>query len=311
MSETIEIGEALTLHDETGLKVIDVGLRATFYFRNGHSIERRRGVAACFNEFFDMAGDELRWTIPTRLWPTGSSRQTAAANLTTYLTAGDFDEDEGWEFGWHAGDTVDSASTLMIDAYGVRAWQAAPPHNQLSLVTVMFPLTFFTERETGLPTLIAHWASRLGALHGYGGIGLALSPDRFIISNYGTTIIGLGMRFPGVELDYPIHHSLSCKQAIKGVNWVTVLANEFVETLGGAGELGARLGEQFVFTEYSDGLVIRAGAVPEIGDRNRQIPAPNYAALSKALKPVRISIHGPVHGISREEFEDWLFRFDK
>ena len=59
MSETIEIGEALTLHDETGLKVIDVGLRATFYFRNGHTIERRRGVAACFNEFFEMAGDEI------------------------------------------------------------------------------------------------------------------------------------------------------------------------------------------------------------------------------------------------------------
>src|SRR2546423_11950664 len=79
--------------------------------------------------------------------------------------------------------------------------------------------------------------------------------------------------------------------------------------IAGAGELGARLGDQFVFTEHSGGLVIRAGAVSELGDRNRQIPAPNYATLANALKPGRISVHGPVHGISREEFEAWLARF--
>jgi hypothetical protein len=168
MSQTIEIGEALTLRDDTGLKVIDVGLRATFYFRNGHSVERRRAVAACLDEFVAMAGGALRWTIPTGLRPAGSSMEEAAAKLAADLTADDFDEEDGWEFGWPGGETVDAASNLMIDAYGVRSWQAAPPHNDLSVVTVMFPLTFFTERNrtanagraVGQPSRSAPWLRR-------------------------------------------------------------------------------------------------------------------------------------------------------
>jgi hypothetical protein len=310
MSQTIEIGEALTLRDDTGLKVIDVGLRATFYFRNGHTIERRRAVAACLDEFVGMAAGALRWTIPTGLRPAGSSMEEAAAKLAADLTADDFDEEDGWEFGWHGGETVDAASNLMIDAYGVRSWQAAPPHNDLSLLTVMFPLTFFTERETGLPTLVTRWASHLGALHGYGGIGLALSPDRFVMSRYGAEIIGFGMRFPGLEVDYPLHHSIWCKERIKGGNWLTVLSSELLDKAGGVEQLADTLGEPFVFTGYSGGTLIRAGSAPEVGDRNRQIDTPHYARLARALKPIRIQIHGPVHGISREEFEAWLARFD-
>ena len=41
-----------------------------------------------------------------------------------------------------------------------------------------------------------------------------------------------------------------------------------------------------------------------------QIDTPDYARLARALKPIRIQIHGPVHGISREQFEAWLARFD-
>jgi len=52
MSNPVEIREALTLRDDTGRMVLDVGLMATLYFTNGHLLERRRAVAACFEEFF-------------------------------------------------------------------------------------------------------------------------------------------------------------------------------------------------------------------------------------------------------------------
>jgi TseV toxin immunity protein TsiV len=307
----VEIGEALTLRDETGLTVIEVGLRATLYFKNGHSLERRRAVAACFEEFFGMAGDRLHWVIPKGLRQKDSSLEQAAAALIADLTSESFDEEDSWEFIWHGGEAIDAASNLMIQGFGCQAWKSAPPHNGLSFLSVVFPLTFFSDRPFGLPTLLARWADRLGPLHGYGGIGLSYSPDPFVAFRYGSEIIGFGMRFPGLELDYPIHHALWCKEGIKGGNWLTVLSTGFVDKLGGVEQLAATLGEPFVFTEYSGGVLIRAGSVPELGDRNRQIETPTYARLSKALKPIRIRINGTVTGISRDQFEAWLTRFDE
>jgi hypothetical protein len=299
----VEIGEALTLRDETGRTVIDVGLMATLYFKNGHSLERRQAVAACFEEFFGMAGDRLRWVIPKGLRQSDSSLEQAAAALIADLSSEGFDEDDTWEFNWHAGEAIDSASSLMIQGFGCQAWKSAPPHNKLSHLSVMFPLTYFSDRPFGLPTLLARWAGRLAPLHGYGGIGLAYSPDHFVAYRYGSQIIGFGMRFPGLELDYPIHHAICCKEGIKGGNWLTVLSAELVDKLGGVEQLAATLGEPFVFTDYSGGVLIRAGSVPELGDRNRQIDTPTYAKLAKALKPIRVRIHGTVTGIGRDEFE--------
>ena len=52
MSNPVEIREAMTRRDDTGRTVLDVGLMSTLYFTNGHLLERRRAVAACFEEFF-------------------------------------------------------------------------------------------------------------------------------------------------------------------------------------------------------------------------------------------------------------------
>jgi len=306
ISGPVEIGDALTLRDETGRMVIEVGLRATLYFKSGHLPERRRGVAACFEEFFGMAGAGLRWVIPKQLRPKDSSMEQAAAALIADLSSEDFDEDDTWEFIWHGGEDIDSASDLMIQGFGCQAFKNKP-----SFLSVVFPLTFFAARPFGLPTLLARWAGHLTAFHGYGGIGLSYSPDHFISSRYGSQIIGFGMRFPGLELDYPIPHAIWCREGIKGGNWLTVLSTELVDKLGGVEQLAATLGEPFVFTEYSGGVLIRAGSVPELGDRNRQIDTPNYARLAKALKPIRIRIHGPAIGINNDKFEAWLARFDE
>jgi len=58
--------------------------------------------------------------------------EQAAAALIANLTSDNFDEGDTWEFYWHNGEAIDSASDLMIRAYGCRAWQSAPPHNELS-----------------------------------------------------------------------------------------------------------------------------------------------------------------------------------
>jgi hypothetical protein len=57
---------------------------------------------------------------------------------------------------------------------------------------------------------------------------------------------------------------------------------------------GSEFVELFRVDEYPSGAML-AGAVPEIGDRNRQIDVPNYRKLAHLLKPIRTTHHPGMH----------------
>jgi hypothetical protein len=315
MSSPNPIVDALRLRDDSGRVVLDTGLRATLYFRNGHTLQHRQAVASSFTEFYQMASGHLRWALPRAPGFKGDGPlERRATALIASLTANTFDEDESWEFQWHGGQTADSANDLQIEGYGCRRWESNPPHNDLSFLSVVFPLTFFLQKPAGFPSLVLRWSERLQPIHGYGGIGISYSPDPFVAEQYGTSILALATRFPGLEIDYPAHHTLWLKSGIKGGNWLTVLSTEMVSKLGTIDRLSAALDERFVLTEYDGGLMIQAGPAPELGDSNRQLRTPNYTNLAKILKPIRTMTHGAIHGMGgfdRERFEAWLARFDE
>ena len=142
------------------------------------------------------------------------------------------------------------------------------------------------------------------------------SSDYIARKDYQSVVRAIGERFPGFEVEaqhVSVHH---LKEGIKGVNWLTVLSDRWVEALGGLDWLRARLDESiFPFYRYDGGLVIQAGPKPVIGDVKAGRWPTHYVTLAKVLKPIQIKDHYPMHfggvgGLERDATLAWLFRFD-
>jgi hypothetical protein len=156
---------------------------------------------------------------------------------------------------------------------------------------------------------VAKW---LNPLYGYAGYGILDSPSSIVADAYESAIFTIAQRFPGLEADYPIAHSLST-DGIKGVNWLTILANRWIDQLGGLPALKAM---NSGFLKYPGGVVIQAGDQPQIGDRNGNVWPELYIKLNTAVRPVRARKTYPFQHYGENRFDpkssrEWLARFDR
>jgi hypothetical protein len=299
-------------HD--GRVVMRLGLVVTLYFPQGHTLEKREEVLECFREYLDLCGDYLRW------WVVEGRRFSPVAklinrDLTPYLLSPKLDQDpeRTWAIFWHGGEHMDDASDYRVAAFGSSKFEN-DLHRALSYLSVTLPVTWLPERCEELVRLVLRWCERLQPLHGYGGVGIVDAASQGLAALYAKRVYALAKRHQGLEVDYPLQHALWTKEAIKGGNWITVLADTFVARLGDADALQHELGKPFRIYEYRGGVIILAGDRPEIGDRNRNLDTPLYRRLARVLKPIRVTVHPAVHGwkggFDRPEFEAWLGRFD-
>jgi hypothetical protein len=95
------------------------------------------------------------------------------------------------------------------------------------------------------------------------------------------------MRHRGVDIFVHPYDTLAVgKNAIKGVNWLTVLCDAFVDRLGGRPELRRPLPGSVDLKDLPGGLLLKSGPVPRLGDTNRQDLLPEYKAVYKAVAPL-------------------------
>lgn len=310
--------EALVRHKD-GRIPICFGLAATLYFHDGHTEEKRRASLECFNEYECMCGVSLRWHSVSaqvrRMSPVAKLRNR---DMSPYMLSPKWNEPEarehGWAFYWHGGKHHDDASPFKIHAYG-SSKMYAEMDNDLSFLQVSFPVLWFQDKPEGLSELMLRWCNRLKPYHGYGGITLLDSPERGLAQFYSPNIAAYAGRYPGLEIEDPMSHAYAAREGIKGGNWLTILSTYFVERLGSRDTLHRQLSEPFVVENYEGGVMIVAGPVPEVGDRNRNIDTPLYRKLASVLKPIRIQDHPEPYAIGRfaedGEFAAWLARFDE
>lgn len=103
----------------------------------------------------------------------------------------------------------------------------------------------------------------------------------------GSHIVPLAFRHPGYDLlenEAPAMRMprLQCR----GARWLTLLGPEIVEQLGGRKTISAGLVSGISTLEAGAGLLIRAGAEPEIGDVNRGQQTPLLRSVAAAIEPV-------------------------
>jgi hypothetical protein len=183
-------------------------------------------------------------------------------------------------------------------------------------------VTWFSEHPGTLAEVLLALCRKLKPVSGYGGIGIAESPDNLISSRYEPIVYQMAQRFPGLEADYPISHGIWQRKGsggIKGVNWLTVVGDRWLPQLGGADALQtalAALDSRFLVHRFDGGVMIQAGPRPQLGDAARDVWPELYVKLAKLLRPIRITEHRPFHQAGAgprfdlERSEAWLRRFD-
>lgn len=118
-----------------------------------------------------------------------------------------------------------------------------------------------------------------------------------------------GIDIPDLNLTLPLVRS-----AAKTVNWLTLVGHDLWKLLARARGGAMPVFPAGITVEHgTHGVLIRAGNLPQIGDRNRQEFSQLYAAVDRMLKPILIDAHPEFPG-AFSDFEDtdaWLRRFSE
>lgn len=306
----------LAVDDESGRTVLTLGLTATLYVDRGCDTATRAAVGACCAKYAMLHSEHIRWALnpdTDLMEPFGTGKGTRLEDWLPTLPDG-----SEYSIILHGAADERGASAFYFEALGC-SWG-------LSFVRMSVPVPATRAQYAAFHDFVQDACRALCPLSGYAGISVIESPDTLISADHEPVVYQWAKRFPGLEADYPLRHTTwlsqgrdGSKPGIKGVNWITILGTPWVEEMGGMAVLSTEipaLDGGFSVFPYGCGLLVRAGDMPQLGDADRDIWPELYIKLSKYLRPIRISQHGPFHydngGVrfDRQRSEAWLRRFD-
>jgi TseV toxin immunity protein TsiV len=299
----------LDIRDPKGRVALTFGLFATFYLEQPWTRAVREAVSVEAERYIALVRDSLIWTEDPKTASLYRIDKGRVAMPGQWVP--NHEDGKGWEFGLHGGEDKDSASAIQVSALG-------PTHyrdDYIGYFHVRLPIDWFVNHPGKLPDFVLPICKRLRPLSGYAGIGL-LTPLTF----EGCKMTGRGVlspiakRFPGIEVDDPVTTSIHAAYGIKGVNWLTILGDRWVEEAGGLDYLRIRLDEpNFPFYPYDGGLMIQAGQRPQVGDAERGLWPSQYVTLAKVLRKIQVKEHYQLFAsgiFNKEETQEWIYRFD-
>ncbi|QAY93459.1 type VI immunity family protein [Pseudomonas sp. ACM7] len=300
---------AFELPDNT--PVVKLGLIATVYFKEGYFLESKKNVMECFDRFKEEFGQHLKGQFYDRY-----KKLTDDSFKKTTLKILETDSNEQYE--WH----ISSAPTASEAAeYSLSALNSFEVHGdqKRSYLKITFPWDFLQQADGAAryQNWLVYLCNQVKAEHGYGGLSSVLPYD---FDSYMPMEFQLAQQFPGLEVDSMVHNfKRELLDHIKGVNWYTILGATFVERLGGEALLRhAFSGRGDVeILSYDNGLIIRAGDLPQLGAEDEPLPSV-YVAINKVVKPLRIPNPDQLHTYSpygncfeEDSTARWYARFDR
>lgn len=287
-----------------------LGLMTTLYFKHGHCASIRRQVDACFVQFYEAFRPLLKWQSYKRQRKLSPSSFSICRRQV--LEAG-ADESVQWSL---CGAAMGEAASHGLALVGTSAGQARADQSCLKM---LLPWSLLTE-PGGIKVYegwLKYLCNQTGAEHGYGG-PVCVLPDK----QPGCLPLEfrLAQEYPGLMVDAGAHmESLRLFERIKGVSWYTVLGARYVDRLGGNDRLRRSLSahRDVIFQAYDHGLMIRAGALPDLGSKGEPSSSA-YIAVNKVIKPIRVRDTGclhpcPVRGtaFTEQSTAQWYARFDE
>jgi hypothetical protein len=305
------LADLLCIRDKDGRPALRIGLLATMFLADAWTRPVREAVTKAAESYLTAFRASLRWAQQPKTARLHAIEKGKVPFPRDWLPQ--HEDGKAWSFGFHGGETAEAASEFQVSAYGPDSTKKGAGYFQVYL-----PLTWFAEHPGTFQDFVLSFARQLRPLSGYAGIGVLETLDIYARESFQATVKQIADRFPGLEVENAVIHGIHTDKGIKGVNWLTILGDRWVQEIGGFDYLRVRLGEDFKLTPYDGGLMIQAGPKPQIGDAAANLWPSHYVTLAKVLKRIQITDHYPFHfgdsrGPARMDYQAskaWIFRFD-
>jgi hypothetical protein len=121
----------------------------------------------------------------------------------------------------------------------------------------------------------------------------------------------IALRHPGYDVHVNSSTSNRIRARTRGARWLTFLADDLVEEVGGQERLRKALSAAIKIEKAGDGVMIRAGDMPEIGDVNKRQGTPLLREVAAALEPVSVFDDPALLGNFANHDEDLLKRWER
>jgi len=294
-----------------GTPVVKLGLIATFYFKDGYTVASKQRIAQCFERFHEEFKAYLKWQGGERFHKLTPSRFEKQRSLV--LNSGGNEQYE-----WHISSANNEKESEDCSLSTMNTFEVHGDRN-LSYLKLTLPWSILKTPD-GLDTYhrwLVYLCNQVKAEHGYGGLSSILPYD---YDSYMPTEYQLAQHYCGLEVDtFAYSMGRELLNHVKGVNWYTVLGNDYVERLGGEAAIRHALSGHgdIEILPYDYGLIIRAGQYPELGAKEDGLPQA-YVAVNKVVRPLRIPNPDQLHSYSpygdcfdQESTDRWYARFDQ
>lgn len=294
------------------------GFAATFAFEGGSTVSRRMDSLAMMAAFQARFADRLNHYHPKSA--RSLRRFTGDAALEHYREQAEMtpDTETGGATLIHLKTPADSASASQTQCRAT--W--ASKWDRWSTVVATQPVGTVLDMGYGayVGDVLA-WCNLLRPAHGTAG--LAMIPDfgGAVRSSALLAYPGL-VRYPGFDWPDASLWAVMAREDhdrhIRTINWLTVLDDAFVETLGGQAALAGKLEPAVTLHTWNGGILLQAGPAPELGDTNAGDIPRLYGSVSDATRRLHFTDFSPRHGfleapspvLSGEASRLWVDRFN-
>lgn len=307
----IEDLDKLSITDKKGLIVAKITLIITLYSTNTHTFEKKSGLINCIESYLKLTGNNLKLHFFER----GHVKKFASDKPPDFTAKKEkFTEDT--PFGYSA--TGSESDISEASAYSFSSlFNADYDNSDAGFISASFPVHFVLTQAPGfLRELCLNWAEQIQAQHGYAGFGLQRSVIVGHAQNCDVQAYPLIQRFPGLELDDPLTHSVHCRDKIKGINWLTVLSDKLAAALGGEDEIQRNLkGDANIIHHWKGGIALQAGPHPQLGDIEKNNTPAAYRQVYRAIKEIQVDYPWPLMStpldVDAQTFSrTWFKRFE-
>lgn len=308
-----ELSRIQVAHPRTGKPVLCFVMEAILTFPGGSSAETCHvmvDLAQRFHALFPARLTRFQKHMATRMSPISGDEFARY-----YHELADSIDRQHDPFSVHLSESSNPPETALEGLCRDVETEARAPESNL---TIRVPLDWFEDHTETFLEFTRDAASALGASKGVAGV--APSSEYGTLPKYADLYWPFFARYPGLHHDKPTQMAQSTPATIGNTNWITLISEAHIEALGGREALIPQLGAQAQVTDYEGGIMIRAGAMPELGDNNRGLVPEAYIPVARALAPLRfkdypsrkfglIAVPAPLDHY--EETMRWIARFDE
>jgi hypothetical protein len=184
------------------------------------------------------------------------------------------------------GDRYADAAGYSFWLWGNEPGEVSSYGRDSNVVRLSIPASRAEERFDTLVALLIDLATHFPFDSGHAGYSLETTQYKLEASH--RAAFRLSMNHPGLDIANPITDSVAlAQQAIKGVNWLTLLSNEMVSRIGGEQALQAATSSGVLIHALPNGLLLQAGAMPRADDGNDGAGLEPYRAIYRVLAPLQ------------------------